>query len=295
MPVWNGEPFVREAVHSVIKQSFSDWELIVVDDGSTDATPSLVAAFGDPRIRLHRLDHAGIVVALNHGLAHAQAKWIARLDADDISLPHRLERQWSAVHAAGDAVLCYTDFKPFGPGAKRLSQRHFPRSQAMLTLQLCERCPIAHSSVLFSKAAAQAAGGYQLDARHAEDYALWGKMAEHGTTVAVREKLVLLRVHAMSASQQNHGKQTALTAHIGREHCRRFLRLDEPAAARAHAVLSALPSTRPLSEWLWFLTRCVPRLPSQSVELHAWLVSQTLRTLFSGRRQVSRMTDFTSP
>ena len=89
MPVWNGEKFLAAAVDSLLAQTFTDFELLVVDDGSTDATPEILRAYSDPRLRVVRLDHAGIVVALNHGLAQARAEWIARQDADDLSEPRR--------------------------------------------------------------------------------------------------------------------------------------------------------------------------------------------------------------
>ena len=87
MPVWNGERYLREAVDSILNQTMDDFELLVIDDGSTDSTPDILRSYADPRLHVHRLEHAGIVVALNHGLTHARAEWIARLDADDISQP----------------------------------------------------------------------------------------------------------------------------------------------------------------------------------------------------------------
>src|SRR5580698_3447780 len=97
MPVWNGETYLAATLESVLTQTFTDFELIVVDDGSTDATLGILKSCPDPRLRVFQLEHGGIVKALNHGLAQARSEWIARQDADDISLPRRLERQWNAV------------------------------------------------------------------------------------------------------------------------------------------------------------------------------------------------------
>ncbi|HEY5345943.1 MAG TPA: glycosyltransferase family 2 protein, partial [Verrucomicrobiae bacterium] len=116
MPVWNGEKFLAAAVDSLLAQTFSDFELLVIDDGSTDRTPEILRAYADPRLRVLRLDHGGIVVALNHGLSQAGADWIARLDADDISLPRRLELQWQAVNRRPRTVLCHTAVTFFGEG-----------------------------------------------------------------------------------------------------------------------------------------------------------------------------------
>src|SRR5712675_1535849 len=98
MPVWNGEEYLAESIDSILGQTFKDFELIVVDDGSTDRTLEILSSYGDKRLRVQRLDHGGIVLALNCGLNVAKGKWIARHDADDISLPHRLETQWRTVH-----------------------------------------------------------------------------------------------------------------------------------------------------------------------------------------------------
>src|SRR5437867_9556704 len=93
MPVRDGERFVREAVESILGQTFQNFELLIVDDGSTDATPSILLEFTDPRLVRLRQDRAGLIAALNRGLDLARGEYIARMDADDIALPRRLERQ----------------------------------------------------------------------------------------------------------------------------------------------------------------------------------------------------------
>jgi glycosyltransferase involved in cell wall biosynthesis len=93
MPVRNGVPWVREAVTSVLTQTAGDLELIVIDDGSTDDTPEVLAAFRDPRLRIEQRSSAGITRALVRALELARAPLVARLDADDVALPDRLERQ----------------------------------------------------------------------------------------------------------------------------------------------------------------------------------------------------------
>src|ERR1700744_353025 len=140
MPVWNGEKFLANAVDSLLAQTFKDFELLVVDDGSTDRTPDILRGYTDPRLRVLRLDHAGIVVALNHGLAQARAEWIARLDADDLSLPHRLERQWQAVQQHSGTVLCHTAVIYFGEDQMSVGKARMPRSRSFTALRLCYQC-----------------------------------------------------------------------------------------------------------------------------------------------------------
>jgi glycosyltransferase involved in cell wall biosynthesis len=277
MPVWNGEAYLREAIGSILSQTFTDFELIVVDDGSSDGTPKILASYHDVRVRVFRLDHAGIVVALNFGIAQAKAEWIARQDADDVSLPHRLEAQWRALQLNPHAVLVHTDVECIGEESQPASRPRFSKTRAFMALRLCYQCPIVHSTVLFKKETALAVGGYLPDERHAEDYSLWGRMLERGEFVGLPEKLLEFRIHPMSVSKQNLEIQLALTKKIGTERCKKFMQLSEPEARRAHGVLSTLPRERKWADWWWFLTCCAPRLRWKSIELYMWLLLQTAR------------------
>ena len=94
MPVYNGGRYLRESIASILAQSFKDFELLIIDDGSTDDSVSIVKSFSDPRIRLVLNEHnIGVARTLNKGLELARGEFIARMDADDISLPHRFEKR----------------------------------------------------------------------------------------------------------------------------------------------------------------------------------------------------------
>ena len=279
MPVWNGEKFIAAAVDSLRAQTFTDFELLVIDDDSTDRTPEILRAYADPRLRVLRLEHAGIVVALNHGLTGARADWIARLDADDIAEPRRLELQWQAVRRRPQAVLCHTAATIFGERSAMAGEARLPRSRGFMALRLCYQCPIVHSTVLFKKSAALAAGGYLPEERHAEDFSLWGRMLEQGEFVTLPEKLVRFRLHEQSVSRRHLATQSALTREIGARHCRNFMGLDPAAAIRANTLLLVPPNARAWSDWWWFLTRCAPRLRWHSAETFGWLLWQTARLI----------------
>jgi Glycosyltransferases involved in cell wall biogenesis len=280
MPVWNGAEYLREAVESILNQTFSNFEFIVIDDGSTDSTPDILGSYKDPRLKVFRQEHAGIVSTLNFGVAQAQADWIARQDADDVSHPRRLELQWLSVQERSDVALCYTNFQVLDGQIVRPAPARFPQSKALVTLKLCFQCPITHGTVMFLKSAFHLAGGYQEEERHAEDYSLWTRMAESGEFVGVSRALLTLRVHQQSVSQQNRDAQVRLTKEIGIRQCQRLLRADPDKARRAYEVLNASPGDRKLREWGWFLTRCLPDLRWKSAELYAWLTAQTFRILF---------------
>jgi glycosyltransferase involved in cell wall biosynthesis len=283
MPVWNGQQYVRAAIESILNQTFPDFEFIVVDDGSTDGTREILRSYEDARLRVFHLEHAGIVPALNFGVDHSKAEWIARQDADDLSQPDRLQRQWSRISASGKAVLCHTDFEFIEGDGPNPPKATFPRSRALVALKLCFQCPIVHSTVLFQKSAFRKVGGYRVEERHAEDFALWGRLAECGQIVGMRAKLLCLRQHPGSVSKQNVDAQSALTQKIAVEHCRRFMDLTDCDAKRAHRILATRPEQRHMSEWFWFLHSCVPRLRWWSGELFTWLLLQTLRTI--GRKR----------
>jgi glycosyltransferase involved in cell wall biosynthesis len=278
MPVWNGEKYLAASLQSVWAQTFTDFELIVVDDGSTDATAKILSECLDPRLRVCRLPHGGIVQALNHGLQQARAGWIARLDADDLALPERLARQWRALQKNPAAVLCHTGVEFINEAGLPVCRLRMPRSRSLLAMRLCFQCPIVHSTVMFKQAVAVAVGGYLPADRHAEDYSLWGRMLCRGEFIGLPEKLVRFRVHPYSVSRQNQEFQQVLAKKIGVAHCRQFMRLSAADAVRANAILAALPAQRGRREWGWFLARCAPRLRWKSLEVIAWWVVQTLRT-----------------
>jgi glycosyltransferase involved in cell wall biosynthesis len=277
MPVWNGERFLAAAVNSLLAQTFSDFELLVIDDGSTDRTLEILHTYADPRLRVLRQNHAGIVVALNYGLTLARANWIARQDADDLSLPHRLERQWQAMNLHPRAVLCHTAVSYLGERSGPANEARLPRSRSFMALRLCYQCPIVHSSVLFKKDAALAAGGYLPEERHAEDYSLWGRLLEQGGFIGLTERLVQFRLHSQSVSRQNLEVQAALTRQIGIRHCEQFFQLNVAEATRANALLLTPTRQRSWRDWRWFLTHCAPRLRWHSLETFSWLIWQTVK------------------
>ena len=284
MPVWNGEKHLRESVDSILAQTFGDFELVVVDDGSTDSTPAILSSYRDPRIRIIRLDHLGLVEALRYGIAQAQAEWIARQDADDISHPARLQKQWNAIVRRPGAVFSYTGVRMIGETSPDRKTGHFPRTRALLAMKLCCQNPFTHSSVLFRKTAFRDASEYDQRDYPAEDYALWGRMFEIGEFVGVAEPLVSYRVHASSVSGTNAAVMKQYAVGIALRHCCRFMQLSPEEGRRAFEMLTTAPEKRSWSEWQWFLQHCVSRLRWKSAELYAWLGLETVRVLLSKPR-----------
>jgi glycosyltransferase involved in cell wall biosynthesis len=159
MTVYDGRPFVEEAVDSVLGQDYGDFELLVVDDGSRDGSAEAVATRRDPRLRLVRRPHLGRASALNHAVGLARGRYLAILDADDLALPGRLElpvRFLDAnplVGAVGSAVQPLL-------GAGHRGTRRLPRRDAAIRLGFLLRNPMFHSSVTYRAAALAGIGGF---------------------------------------------------------------------------------------------------------------------------------------
>ena len=161
MPVYNAARHLQEAVESVLNQSHKDFELLVVDDGSTDEGLALLARYDDPRIRIERLPrNGGIVAALNHGLRHARGSYIARMDADDIALPIRLERQLQYLEQYPEMGVCGSTIEPFGGHLVRNWVQHF--SPSAVAVALLFENPLCHPTVMFRASGKLHAGALQL-------------------------------------------------------------------------------------------------------------------------------------
>jgi hypothetical protein len=188
MPVRDGERFLIDAVESVLSQTVTELELMVVDDGSTDSTPHLLAGLPDPRVHVLTRAPRGLAPALNAGCAEASAPVIARMDADDVALPDRLERQLAFLDAHPDVAL-------LGGGIVLVDEqgREFDREAAPLAPSLVDRNDLVHGSVVMRADAFRALGGYRLD--QAEDYDLWLRFQERFGVAAVEEPVIRYRFH----------------------------------------------------------------------------------------------------
>ncbi len=209
LAVSNGEQHLRAALESVLWQTVSDLELIVVDDGSTDATPEVLAEVEDARLRVLRNDERlGLATSLNRGLDEARGRYVARLDADDIAFPRRLERQLqrmvsgSQVAVVGSAVL---DLDASGrPGTLHL----MPCGSVAVRWAALVGSPFFHPSVLVDREVLERHGlRYDPEYLESEDYDLWTRLLVHAEGDNLRAPLVLYRVHPGQASQARRSLQ----------------------------------------------------------------------------------------
>jgi len=196
LPVRDGEATLDAAISSIRRQSFRDFELLVLDDGSRDASPDIATrhAAEDPRVRLLANPASGIVAALNFGIESAQAPLVARMDADDIALPERFERQLARLAAEPELLVLGTATIRIDAQGRRLSVATPPVDPAELARVLERVNAIAHPTVVMRKAALQAVGSYRRAYLRAEDYDLWLRLAERGKLSNLAEPLLEYRI-----------------------------------------------------------------------------------------------------
>jgi cellulose synthase/poly-beta-1,6-N-acetylglucosamine synthase-like glycosyltransferase len=189
MPVRDGAATVAEAIVSIQRQTLADWELVVVDDGSTDDTLRIISELQctDPRVRLLRLPASGIVQALNTGVAAARGGIIARMDADDISHPRRLERQLDLMRADPILAMCgahVEDMPGAGEGRRRYSNWvNSHTSHDDIVREILVECPVAHPTFMMRRDELERAGGYR-DMGWPEDHDLVLRMWRAGMRFA---------------------------------------------------------------------------------------------------------------
>jgi glycosyltransferase involved in cell wall biosynthesis len=209
LPVHNGEAFLTVAVDSILKQTFLDFELIVIDDGSTDTSCEIIAGIKDSRVRLIQNEqNLGLIAALNKGMSLANGRYLARMDADDISLPRRLERQVEFLQARPDVGICGTWSKTIGHETKTW-ETHFPERHWDIVAHMLFNTAISHPTAMFDVHKIRSSGlRYSRAATHAEDYNLWVDASDHFRLANVPEVLFHYRFHAKQTSNVSAATQS---------------------------------------------------------------------------------------
>ncbi len=222
MPVFNSELFVSEAVDSILKQTVREFEFLIIYDVSTDKTFSIISSYQnlDPRIRVIIGKKKSLVGALNQGINVAKGKFIARMDADDIALPHRFERQLAWLEKT-NADITGSWIKLFGSRFKYIIKAR--ETDAAIKTEMLFCCPFKHPTVMMRTAKIKALR-YDSAWDLAEDYDLWDRAAEAGWKMTnVQEVLLLYRVHGEQTSTASPEKQLNCTIQIRVRYCERVL------------------------------------------------------------------------
>ena len=213
MSVYNGERFLAAAIHSILGQTLGDLELIVVDDGSTDGTLALLQAFAatDSRVRVVSRANTGISRALNEGLALARGEFVAKMDADDVSLPDRFAKQVDFLRKHPDVVVVGGGWQVIDEADRLLTTLNGPLDDAAIQAHaLRGHAPITHSCAMMRRAALQQIGGYDVDFSCALDLDLWLRIGEVGRLANLPDTVLRFRLHGGSVSETKRYEQRRL-------------------------------------------------------------------------------------
>jgi len=204
-------------MESILGQTLSSLELIVIDDGSTDASAAMAAelARGDERVRVIARAHEGLSAALNAGIGAARGEYIARMDADDLSVPHRLEKQVSYLDAHPACVAAGSWIEVVDETGQPLGMKTFRETHEQISAALfLGISPIAHPTVVMRRDVLRAAGGYDARLYPSEDLDLWFRLAERGELANLGEVLLRHRRHKAAVGVREREKMKAMSLAI---------------------------------------------------------------------------------
>jgi glycosyltransferase involved in cell wall biosynthesis len=201
MPAYNAEKYIGEAIASVLQQTFTDFELLIVNDGSTDRTINIIKTFDDPRIRLINQPNLGVAAALNNGLKEAKTNYIARFDADDICLPERLQRQYYFLLNNPEYIIVGSKADYIDMNSEYVFSYSPPayNNEEIQQLEILQ-CAFIHSTVLFKKQTVIDAGGYNVHAHNFEDHLLWSTILKEGKAYNLPQVLLKVRLNPQSVT-----------------------------------------------------------------------------------------------
>lgn len=203
MATYNGERFIAEAIQSILDQTYTRFEFLIIDDGSTDRTAEIIEQFDDDRIiYIKKPSNTGIAESLNLGIKHAKGHYIARMDDDDISFPHRFEKQLHVMESKPDLIFCGTNVQDHLGVANFTPEHH---DDILLTL-LFFKNPIFHPTVLIKKEVLLQ-HPYNPKRVPAEDHDLWSRLIFKGQFYQLQEPLFYVRLHTTSITATRRHEQ----------------------------------------------------------------------------------------
>jgi glycosyltransferase involved in cell wall biosynthesis len=206
MPVFNAERYLKLAIDSILNQTFQDFEFVIINDGSTDSSEEIILSYNDSRIKYHKnAENIGLIATLNKGIDLCNGRFVARMDADDISLPERLQKQWDFLNKRPEIVMVGSDVEMIDMQNQRIKDVQYCPAYLLKT-QLFFSNTFAHPSILIRKDILSEFA-YNADYIYAEDYFLWSQIAFKYPVANLPEILIKYRVHQESVSLQNEQQQ----------------------------------------------------------------------------------------
>jgi glycosyltransferase involved in cell wall biosynthesis len=205
MSVYNGEKYLSQAVESILNQTYQDFEFVIINDGSADGSFDILRNFEtkDKRIRLISRENKGLIYSLNEGVKIAQGEYIARMDADDISTPERLEKQLKYA-SENDLAVCGTWAEGVDSFGNKVKDLNYPPNMDEVKKYTLLHNPFIHPSVMFKKDPFEKVGGYKDFFKHVEDYELWTRIVFKYKTGNLPERLLQYRLHEGQITNKNN-------------------------------------------------------------------------------------------
>jgi len=209
MPVYNAAHYLPEAIESILNQTFSDFEFVIINDGSADESAEILDHYRqrDTRINIYQQENKGVTASLNRGLSLARGKHIARQDADDVSLPERFEKQVDYLKHNLQIGVVGCAINLINGQGRIIGSNSFQTNPDLLEWVLLFGSPLAHPSVMMRTEIVNKIGGYSMKYATAQDYDLWGRLSKHTKFANLSEHLVCYRVHADAISIKSKTKQ----------------------------------------------------------------------------------------
>lgn len=201
LPAYNADAYLREAIDSVLAQTYTNFELLIINDGSKDETKDIIESYKDPRIRAVHQENKGLITTLNEGIQNAKGDIIARMDADDVCLPDRLQLQMDFLNEHPDYVMVGSEAEIMDKDGNYLMPLiPIGHTHEEIVSKIDEKVPFIHPCVTFRKDAIIAAGLYPKNALDFEDHLLWKKLLKIGKVCNLRENLLKVRFNPESAT-----------------------------------------------------------------------------------------------
>lgn len=217
MPVFNAAEYLPTAIESILNQTYTDFELIIIDDGSRDSSWEIIKRYSvlDKRIKAKRnSSNLGICRTLNDGLSLAVGEYIARMDSDDWSYPDRLGKQLNFMKGHPEVVICGSAIEVCDRDLKLINRRSYPPSDRKIRKRMLTINPFAHPATMYKRQAVLKAGGYNEKLFTVEDYDLYFRLGNWGKFANLADTLLKLRIRDDSISYTNVRRQTALNLYV---------------------------------------------------------------------------------
>lgn len=277
LSVRNGGTDLPKALGTILNQSFSDFELIVINNGSTDGTRKFLDQVTDPRVRAYHQEDHGLAAALNLGISLARGRYIARQDHDDWAIPTRIEKQVTFLDSNPDHALIGTRAEIWVGNHPTGRFHDHPTDDADLRFGLLFNNYFVHSSVMMRKAAVDEVGGYSTDRSRQppEDYELWSRMARRFRIANLPERLTIYREMSTSMSREGADPFKETVIQISAENL-------------AAATVGALRPQR-IHRDIASLVHGAPEKMSQGADINAMcaVIAQAGRTIFGEQNSVA--------